>query len=191
MSEQLMLDVDQAGELKAAFRRGDWTNADIKRLCEGNTLAQVRNVLLGRAVINTVKHVIDCDADPFLHDGWKVEEHKKGGQLEWDPSKVSLHLSKNQMDGKTIEGNKLRKELAKMPVMNANVLDWYLAHPELIPDEWKGKAVFFWGTIYRSSGGDLCVRYLYWDGGRWDWSDFWLDYGFRGRDPAALLQVGA
>lgn len=33
----LMLDVDQAGELKAAFRRGDWTNAEIKRLCEGNS----------------------------------------------------------------------------------------------------------------------------------------------------------
>ena len=26
----LMLDVDQAGELKAAFRRGDWTKTEVK-----------------------------------------------------------------------------------------------------------------------------------------------------------------
>jgi hypothetical protein len=47
----LMLDVDQAGELKAAFRRGDWTNAEIKKACEGDVLANFRDVLLGRAQI--------------------------------------------------------------------------------------------------------------------------------------------
>ena len=41
----LMLDVDQAGELKAAFRRGDWTNAEIKKLCEGDLLARIREYL--------------------------------------------------------------------------------------------------------------------------------------------------
>lgn len=47
----LMLDVDQAGELKAAFRRGDWTNREIKRSCEGNLLAEFRQVLLNKASI--------------------------------------------------------------------------------------------------------------------------------------------
>jgi hypothetical protein len=47
----LMLDVDQAGELKAAFRRGDWTNGQIKKLCEGNILSQVRQVIEGKAEI--------------------------------------------------------------------------------------------------------------------------------------------
>ncbi len=56
----LMLDVDQAGELKAAFRRGDWTNAEIKRACEGNFLAQVRKVLLGQAqIVDVVKKVTE------------------------------------------------------------------------------------------------------------------------------------
>jgi len=39
--------------------------------------------------------------------------------------------------------------------MNANVLDYLLAHPELIPEDWKNKYVFFWGTIYRYSSGGL------------------------------------
>jgi hypothetical protein len=47
----LMLDVDQAGELKAAFRRGEWTNALIKRLCEGEILSKVRLVLEDKAEI--------------------------------------------------------------------------------------------------------------------------------------------
>lgn len=51
----LMLDVDQAGELKAAFRRSAWTNAKVKRLCEGDLLAQVLQVVDGLATITLPK----------------------------------------------------------------------------------------------------------------------------------------
>ena len=182
----LMLDVDQAGELKAAFRRGDLTNAEIKRLCEGDTLVQFRKVLLGHAAITVPEHLIDCDADPFLPDGWKVEEHQKGGQFKWDASQVNLWLAKGQQNGKWLEGNKLRKELAGKPVLNANVLDYLLKNPQLIPEEWKGKAIFFWGTVYRNRDGNLYVRCLFWYGDRWDWYIHWLDYDFNDNDPAAL-----
>ena len=47
----LMLDVDQAGELKAAFRRGNWTNAQIKRFCQDDFSTQVREVIEGNATI--------------------------------------------------------------------------------------------------------------------------------------------
>ncbi|MEK7642999.1 MAG: hypothetical protein AAB372_00920 [Patescibacteria group bacterium] len=147
----------------------------------------VHRLLSGRAEVTIVRHIIDCDVDPFTPDGWKVEEHKKGGQFEWGPAKVSLHLSPNQKDGKVIEGNKLRKELAREPMLNANVLDYFLANQYLIPEEWKGKAVFFWGTIYRRSGGRLFVRCLYFDGGRWDWSCSWLDDDWDDIGPAARL----
>ncbi|NNM83805.1 hypothetical protein HKL94_01115 [Candidatus Parcubacteria bacterium] len=182
----LMLDVGQANELKLAFRRADFSNEDIKRLCEGSVLAGVRSVLRGHAAINVVEHVIDCDADPFVPEGWMVEEHQKGGQWKFDLKEVELFLSSGQKGRKYIEGNKLRKELAKKPVFNANVLDYLLANPHLIPEEWKGKYdVFFWGTVYRHRDGDLRVRYLYWDDGRWFWSFSWLGNGFFGDDPAA------
>lgn len=184
MSE-LMLDVSQAHELKMAFRRANYSNGEIKQLCEGNILADVRNVLLGHASITVMEHMIDCDAAPFIPSGWKVEKHQKGGQFKWDTGQVALYLSKFQKNG-VIEGNKLRKELEGKPVLNACVLDYLLAHPHLIPEEWKGNAVFFWGTIYRDSDGNLFVRCLYWLGGRWRWGNYWLDDDWDDNDPAVL-----
>lgn len=186
MSE-LKLDVDQGGELKAAFRRGGWTNEEIKKLCEGGLLEWVRDVILGRAIISPVEHLIDLDSDPLIPKGWKVQEHKKGGKWKFDPKQVKLHLSKIQMSDKTIVGIELRKELASLPVMNANLLDWYLAHPEFIPEEWESKAVFFWGTIYRDSDGGLCVRFLCWNGDRWSWNYLWLPYDWNSLNPALVL----
>lgn len=146
----------------------------------------VARFLSGNAEVVVKNHVINCDADPYLPDGWKVEEHQKGGQFTWDASKVNLFLSDSQKNGKVIEGNKLRKELAKSPALNANVLDYLLANPHLIPEEWKGKYVYFWGTIYRDSDGSLYVRYLYWSDRSWDWRYYWLDIGWDDFDPAAL-----
>ncbi|MFA6519805.1 MAG: hypothetical protein WCT41_03235 [Candidatus Paceibacterota bacterium] len=187
----LMLDVDQAGELKAAFRRGNWTNQEIKRLCEGTVLADVRRLVLGHASITTIEHTIDCDAAPFVPSGWKVEEHQKGGQFKFDASQVEFYLAAAQKKG-SIEGNKLRKELVSKPVLNANILDYLLKNPRLIPEDWKKdesgntRYIFFWGTVYRDSGGSLYVRCLYWYDDGWYWSDRWLDYDWNVSYPAAL-----
>ncbi len=144
-------------------------------------------ILSGRATVTYKEHIIDLDADPRIpYDGWKVEEHKKGGQFAWDPTKVALFLSKKQQESGSIEGNKLRKELADQPVYNANLLDYLLDNPHLIPDEWKGKTVFFWGTIYRISGGGLCVRCLIWFGGHWKQDDNWLGSHFGSGYPSAV-----
>lgn len=131
-------------------------------------------------------HTIDCDTDPYVPNRWSIEEHQKGGTFKFDPANVALHLDKGQKDGKMTEGHKLRKALAKQPVLNANVLDYLLANPHLISEEWKGKAVFFWGTIYRNRDGHLCVRYLFWRGDRWASDFYWLDIDWSGDDPAAV-----
>ena len=143
-------------------------------------------VLLGHASITVVDHLIDLDAPRFIPQGWKVEEHKKGGQLTWDATKVSLYLSEGQKNGKRLEGNKLREELKSQPVYNANLLDDLLKNPHLIPEDWKGKYIFFWGTIYRLSDGSLYVRFLYWRGGRWYWRCRWLVLYWYGNDPAVV-----
>lgn len=53
----LKLDVDQASELKAAFRRGDWTNADIKLFSEASKekLKLFRNELRGELTVSELK----------------------------------------------------------------------------------------------------------------------------------------
>ena len=186
-NNDLMLDVSQAAELKLAFRRNGWNNAEIKTLSEGDILADVLKVIKGQAEIKIIERLIDCDSAPFIPNGWSVEEHKKSGFFKFDPAKISLYLSKKQKKG-SIGGHDLRKELSDKPVMNANILDYLLAHPELIPEEWKGKYIFFWGTIYRLSDGGLYVRCLDWLGSKWDWRYNWLgdDFVFDSGNPAAL-----
>ena len=184
MSALDTLDVGQASELKLAFRRTGWSNEELKRLCEGDLLKDVRAVLLGRATVQVIEHLIDCDADPFVPSGWTVESHQQGGQLVFDHAKVTLYLSNKQQNGGYISGNDLRKELRRKRTLNANVLDYLLKNPHLIPEEWKGKYIFFWGTIYRYSDGGLCVRYLCFHGGGWRWLYGWLDVWWYGGDPA-------
>ncbi len=136
--------------------------------------------------------LIDCDAAPYIPNGWSVESHTKGGQIEFDPSKITLYFSKRQKNGKTIVGHDLRKELKGKPVLNACVLDHLLANTHLIPDSWKknekGETLyhFFWDTVYRDSNGSLCVRSLYWRGDGWNWDYGWLDDEFDGQNPAIL-----
>lgn len=146
-------------------------------------LEMAKRFLRNELEIVATKRIIDCDTLPFIPDDWEIVEHRKGGKLEWNPEKVSLYLSKIQKTGR-IGGNELRNELTKKPVLNACVLDYLLANPHLIPDEWKDKNVFFWGTVYRSRNGYLYVRYLFWCGGKWYWSTHWLDGGWDSDCPA-------
>ncbi len=184
-NNDLILDVGQAAELKLAFRRNGWNNAEIKTLSEGDILADVLKVIKGQAEIKIIEHLIDCDSAPFITNGWSVEDHKKGGMFKLNPEKISLYLPKKQKKG-GIKGNDLRKKLANQSTLNANVLDYLLTHPELIPEEWKSKYIFFWGTIYRYSDGDLFVRCLHWLGSEWLWGGHWLDDYFYDYDLAAL-----
>ncbi|MEK7115066.1 MAG: hypothetical protein AAB847_01780 [Patescibacteria group bacterium] len=198
----LGLDVGQANELKLAFRRTGWlNNEEVKLLCEGDLLGQVRQVLLGYATIVPLDHVVDCDADPLIPQGWSLKgegaEHRKGGMVKLERrgedlyangKKIELFLVEGQKGSNNIGGHKLRKKLVSKPVLNANVLD-YLLKPEnqhLIPESWKGKYVFFWGDVYRGSGGDPYVRYLCWHGGGWRWGCRWLDSDFGSSDPATV-----
>ena len=172
-------------QLGDALENAGFSTEDVTKLKQFSNLKGFKDVLNGKAEISYPENLIDCDVNPFIPDGWSVEEHKKGGMFKFNPEKISLYLSKKQKKG-SIEGNNLRKELASQPVLNANVLDYLLAHPELIPEEWKGKYIFFWGTIYRLSDGSLFVRYLRWHGSGWYWNYYWLDGGFFYGFPAAL-----
>ncbi len=130
---------------------------------------------------------IDCDAKPLVPDGLKVENHIRDGVLNWNLSAVVLHLSPNQQNGRVIKGHKLLKELEKEPVLNANVLDYLITYPELIPDDWKRIGwIFFWGTRYRDDAGGICIRHLFWSGYRWFWGCLWLDDEWNDRRYALI-----
>ncbi len=177
--------VGQMNQLGDALEVAGFSVNDVTKLRTFPGLADIRRVLLGLCEICSLDHLINLDAAPFIPPGWQVVEHKKGGQFRWDPTKVALFLTEQQKKG-TIKGNQLLEELKDKPVFNANVLGYLLTHPELIPDDWKEKYTFFWGTIYRDSFGRLYVRCLYWSSDRWYWSYRWLDGEWYAPHPAAL-----
>lgn len=129
---------------------------------------------------------VDCDVAPFVPEGWTVVENRQCGKVR--PDDADLYVSEEQKNG-PVSGNELQKKLADLPVLNAVMLDWYLAHPERIPETWKGKLVFFWGTIYRDANGYLFVRVLDWNGDQWNWDGYCLGYDFSSSDPAAVASL--
>ena len=178
--------IGASNKLADALENAGFSPNDVTLLTQFSNLKGIKDLLNGKAEIIYPEHLIDCDADPFIPEGWTIEEHKKGGMFKFNPRDISLYLSKKQQKGNSIEGNKLRKELADQPVLNVNVLDGLLKHQELIPEEWKDKCIFFWGTIYRCSDGNLFVRCLYWYGSRWYWLYSWLGSDFYSGNPAAI-----
>ena len=183
----------QVHQLMEKLQAGGFTPDDLTKLGQYPRLDDLRRAFHGEFELKRVDHVIDLDADPFVPDGWKVEEHHKGGSFTWNPNAVEFYLSEPQRKGKWIEGNELRTELAGKPVLNANVLDYLLAHPYLNPESWKKdeqgriRYILFWGTIYRRPDGGLCVRCLCWSGGRWSWGYRWLGRDWSDDSPAARV----
>lgn len=121
---------------------------------------------------------------------WTIEEDNQ--MKSFDPSLLSLHLEPEQKTG-YISGNELRTRM-KGTGLSASVLDYLIEHPELAPESWKEKTkegntqfIYFWGTIFRSSDGNLCVRSWYWYDGRWQTDYIWLDYDWGDDYPSAVL----
>ncbi len=119
--------------------------------------------------------------------GWVRVERRKTG-LFVDGKKIILHLDEGQKDDKVMVGTKLAEALTGKSVEHPNVLDALMEHPHLIPDEFKqdgqGRTIyiFFWAVKFRGRGGNLCVRYLYWNLGAWraycSWlGSYWGDWG--------------
>ena len=165
------------------------TNACVKNLMKqmGITDANeaVRRINSGEWIAQPNIRLIDCNTAPFVPENWSVEQHIKGGLITFDSTKITLWLSDQQKNGR-VTGYELRQELTNKPVLNANVLDYLLAHQKEIPEEWKNQYTFFWSTIYRDSDGDVVVRCLVWDGSQWRWGFSWLDIDFGSDRPAAL-----
>lgn len=129
------------------------------------------------------KHIIDSNKLPSIpYNGWTIESHEKMGKI--DVTKLALYLTPQQ-EGGWINGSELNKSL-KGKGLNATILDYLLEHPELIPEDWKGKYVYFHGTVYRNSDEYLYVRYLYFGGGHWQAGGSWLDSGWGVYSPAVV-----
>ncbi|MFH1046965.1 MAG: hypothetical protein V1738_01575 [Patescibacteria group bacterium] len=153
------------------------------------------------SVRSDVNHIVDCDADPDCPSNCTVEEHQTGGLINLSETRLGLFLAVGQDSG--CDGHEIRRQINGRG-LNANVLDYLLKQPELIPKSWRSLRVCFWGTIYRyregwqgSPGymdqeGQLCVRCLKIDDD--DERKWTLDYLFLQEEasvyrPAAVIMT--
>ncbi len=197
----------KVGEIKRRVNEGTISYQDAIDVIQGIIIENKSylhlEVLKGTYEIKAIEHIVDCNATPVLpFSGAEIELHtlggivkieKKGDGLYVDGKKVVLHLSKKQQNGKTIKGHDLREELTGKKVLNACMLDYLLANPHFIPENWKKdekgntRYIFFWGTIFRSSNGSLHVRFLFFLDGNWQSLYYWLVNVWGGARPVALL----
>jgi hypothetical protein len=144
--------------------------------------------------------VMDLNKEPsLLYPGrWHVpeEDHKRMGIHLWNPDLFMLHRTRLMRSGFSgIYGDDILRELQKkprMPLLNANALDFLLQCPHLIPVECKKYSVYFWGTVYHELHFDRFVRYLSWDAKKreWDHGDTLVDgYGW-GKTAAVAIYNG-
>ena len=129
--------------------------------------------------------VIDCNANILDSKGWQVVGHQRGGIIPLAGLILDLYLDEGQQNGRLINGHALREAFKGKKVLNANALDFFLENPSLIPEEWKGKDICFWGTIYRYKNR-LYVRCLRFLGGRWYDCYRWLDLIWSNDDFAVV-----
>jgi hypothetical protein len=162
-------------ELAAALITAGFSASDIVKLTKFD-LKGVKDLINGHATIQSVTHMIDGNLLPSSESKQTIEYHRQSGIWQFDAEKIDLYRSERQKGG-SITGHVLQAELADKQVLNINVLNYLLDHQELIPDSWKGKYIFFWGTIFRNDG-QLFVRCLYWNGMKWSWCAYWLGSPF-------------
>jgi hypothetical protein len=148
--------------------------------------------------VAATRHFIDLSLAPVGCQGWQIEEHQKAvdgiNVIVWEPARVELYVDDTQKNG-VIDGFMLRKRLRGKPALNANVLDFLLSNPQLIPEDWRKdergtpRRIFFSGTTYCRPNDDLYVRYLCWADEKWGWGVHWLGVSRRDNEPAALWHI--
>ena len=131
---------------------------------ENNSLDNKEIVMSVQENKESTNLIVDFDASPLAYRNLKVVEHKKAGKWRFEPSQLELHFCKSQQEvGYCNPASRVYSELATEPVVNANLLDFYLLHKDLIPQEWKNQSIYFWGTIYsHQDGSGRYVRFLMW-----------------------------
>ena len=109
--------------------------------------------------MSATTHILDRSATPphLSHDGLFVAHHNPGErEFEWDPANTELSYARLDPsvseNGEWVTPKDIKSFVEKHQPLGINVLSYLLAHPELIPEEWKSREIFFLGTIYTKGG---------------------------------------
>ena len=156
----------------------------------------------GGKVIVSAQTIINIDRskpfDPttFIGNGFSIDEQddKSLALTEIDLTKVMFDTTLEKGE-KTVKGeNKLKRLKEKNVIrLDVGIFKELWENQHLTPEKWKENTnknttfLFFDGSILRNSNDDRFVLCLYWNGGRWVWSYYWLGNDFNVSIPSAVL----
>lgn len=122
--------------------------------------------------------------------GWMIEEEDERSLklTELDLAKVRLETTLKRGES-SVNGEEKLRRLKKLDCirLDAKVFQALWENKHLIPGDWKGKTIFFVGTIFRGRHGDRYILALFWGGSAWGWNSYWLDCDWGAHDPSAVL----
>lgn len=97
--------------------------------------------------------VVCSDVNPPVRDGYALDDHRLGGVWGWRPGLVEA-LSLFSSDRRSLE--RLRGDFSSL---NACWAEWFLAHPNCIPEDWRHLGeIFFLDTVFqKEKDGARCM----------------------------------
>lgn len=100
-----------------------------------------------------------------------LEHDTSLGTITWDKEKYkdAFYLAPGQTEGLTRE--EIVEHFRQEKILNATVFDYLLDNKDEIPHEWKGKKIYFWGTVFGIPNGRQGVRYLEFEDDEWKGKD--------------------
>ncbi len=171
-------DVALATELKQAARKAGATLSDIKQLARADVLAEILPALRGWARVvahqefvngEEIRYVIDSGMDfnvryhNFLGD---IKLERRGDGLVLNGKRILLCQDPEQSQHPKPSREELYKLLRKRygeRLLSSSVQIYLFNHPELVPNSFKEKDIFFWGTLgSRTHSNTLYVPWSRW-----------------------------
>jgi len=108
---------------------------------------------------------IDCNDKPAVPEGYTLIPGNPGGIYQLTPGNIKTISFESKTS--SISGEKMLAKLGDTG-LSACVLDYLMAHQEMIPESWKSKYVVFAGNIFADAGSNKFFMTLYWWDNHWD-----------------------
>jgi hypothetical protein len=146
-------------------------NAIVKKL--GGEEGALR-FLRGEAVVNAVRfRLAPIFCNDKTKDGWELISDDKTSEGDFEPELMGfLREGESSVIGATM------LERTNEGAAGQHYAEAMLRNQNAIPVEWRKYMLVFTGTVWRTSGGDCVVPYLFWHGSNWDLHTRWLGHSF-------------
>lgn len=156
---------------------------DVKESPMGNKNKQKKNSTVAEEKKPST-FPVNADAPARMNRGLTLAKHSRLGTLTLEPRDGKLFVNGRELtlvscteaNGAMMTAEAAMKATEARRPLNSTVRDFLAENVKLIPKDWKGKSIFFPGTVFSTPSGDPCIPFIYEMCG-WSWHNLPLDGG--------------